>query len=275
MKPVKIALTGASGFIGSHLRKRFKDHIVILRHDSIEEIQRKLEDVEVVVNLAGASILKRWTPAYKQVLWDSRILTTRKVVAAVNQSPVSHLISTSAVGIYPDGVECQEECTSLSQDFLGSLAKAWEEEALQCRKRVTVLRFGIILGKDGGALKKMLLPFKLGLGGPIGDGSMVMSWLDINDLMEVYQFVIERELEGIINAVSPQPVTNLEFTKALAHALKRPAFIPVPKLALRLLYGEAAQVMTSSKIAIPARLAKEGFQFRYGDIKESMLHLFH
>jgi len=271
---MKIALTGASGFIGSHIRKHFKNTVVIKRHHSVEDIRKRLCGVYAVINLAGAPIIKRWTESYKDILISSRIRTTKKLVKAINSSNVGHFISTSATGIYPDDLECDESCTTLSQDFLGRLAQDWEREALRCEKRTTILRFGVVLGKEGGALKKMLLPFRLGLGGPIGDGSMVMSWIDIHDLMEMYRFVLERGEGGIFNAVSPNPVTNREFTKVLARVLKRPAILPVPHLVLRFLYGQSASVLTASKIVYPRRFLNLGFTFSYPTVKESLRHLF-
>ena len=269
----KIALTGASGFVGTHLKRRFPDHVIIAREDSTERIIKRLDGVDVVINLAGAPIIHRWTDSYKRLLFSSRIETTKKLVSAINQSDVSLFISTSATGIYPDGVECDESCTNLSDDFLGTLAKEWERQAQRCNKKTAILRFGVVLGKEGGALKKMLLPFRLGLGGPIGNGQMLISWIDIEDLLRIYELVIEKGLEGIINAVSPKPVTNKEFTKALSRVLRRPALFPVPVFVLHLLYGQAATVLTASKIVFPKRLEEEGFTFRYGEIEASLRHI--
>ena len=273
LKQIKIALTGASGFIGSHISREAGQIVVIDRNDSEDVICEKLKDVDVVINLAGAPIIKRWTKAYKDVLVSSRINTTRKLVRAVNDSSVSHFISTSATGIYPDNTECDETCPSLSDDFLGKLAAKWEEEALKCTKKTTIFRLGVVLGKEGGALKKMLLPFRLGLGGPIGDGSMVMSWIDICDLVRMYAFAIDNKLSGVFNAVSPRLVTNKEFAKELGKVLKRPAFIPVPAFMLKLIFGQAASVLTASKIVYPKRALQEGFSFLYPDISASLNHI--
>ncbi len=274
MKDLKIALTGASGFIGTHLQSKIDRLVVIHRDDSLESIHVKLQGVDAVINLAGAPIIKRWTASYKQTLVSSRIKITKKLVEAMKGTSVKYFISTSATGIYPDNKECDESCSDLADDFLGRLAKQWEREALKCEKNTAILRLGVVLGKEGGALKKMLLPFKLGLGGPIGDGSMIMSWIDIKDLIRIYAFVLDKGLTGIFNAVSPRPVTNKEFSKALGRALKRPALLPVPSIALRLLYGQAASVLTASKIVYPSRLLKEGFHFRYPEISKSLYHIF-
>jgi len=270
---MKIAVTGVGGFVGSHLKRRFPGVVPIERNAPINVIRQRLEGVYAVINLAGAPIIKRWTSAYKEILYSSRIQTTRRVVEAINASEVTHFISTSATGIYPDGRECDESCPDLAQDFLGKLAQDWEKEALKCEKKTTILRFGVVLGKDGGALKNMLLPFRLGLGGPIGDGSSVLSWIDIEDLMRIYEFLLEKGLTGIFNAVSPHPVTNKEFTKALAKVLRRPAILPVPPFILKAIFGQGASVIMASKIVYPKRLLNQGFEFSYPDITSSLRHL--
>ncbi|NPA95092.1 MAG: TIGR01777 family protein [Thermodesulfobacteria bacterium] len=269
----KIAVTGAGGFVGSLLKRRFSGIVPIARNATLDEIKRALEGAHVVINLAGAPIIKRWSESYKKVLYSSRIETTRRLVEALNSSDVEHFISTSATGIYPDDMDCDESCPRLADDFLGRLARDWEMEASKCKKKTTILRFGVVLGNDGGALKRMLLPFRLGLGGPIGDGSSVLSWIDIEDLMRIYEFVLETGIEGVLNAVSPRPVTNKEFTKALARVLRRPAILPVPPFILRLLYGEGATVITGSKRVYPNRLLEAGFRFKYPDIHSSLQHL--
>ncbi len=270
---MRIAITGASGFVGTHLRERFRDHVVIERKDGVEDVLSKLDGVDVVVNLAGAPIIRRWSDPYKEVLVKSRIQTTEKVVRAVNQSGVRQLVSTSAIGIYPDGRTCDETCPELGTDFLARLARDWEEKAMECAKPVCILRFGVVLGTEGGALRQMLTPFRLGLGGPIGDGRMMTSWIDVEDLMNIYSFVMERGLSGVFNAVSPNPVSNRELTRALARVLRRPAFLPVPRFVLKLMYGEAADVLTASKIVYPKRLLDEGFEFEYEEIERSLRHL--
>jgi len=270
---MKLAITGASGFIGTHLRRAFPDHIAIKRQDSTDVIKRKLQDIDVVVNLAGAPIIKHWSKSYKEELVSSRINTTKRLVEAMKGTKVKHFISTSAIGIYPDNTPCDEDCPRLANDFLGNLANMWEKEALGSEKPTTILRLGVILGKEGGALNKMLLPFRLGLGGPIGDGAMIMSWLDIEDLMRIYRFVIQERITGTLNAVSPNPVTNLQFTKTLGKVLGRPTILPVPGFALKLIYGEAAQVLIGSKEVYPKVLKRLGFKFKYPDITQSLRHI--
>ncbi len=267
---MKIALTGASGFVGSALMERFGDTVIIGRSDDEATILKKLQEVDVVINLAGAPIIKRWSDPYKKVLSESRIDTTRRLVSAVNKSAVQHFISTSAIGIYPDDARCDESCETLSNDFLGELSKAWEDEALKCQKPTAILRFGVVLGPNGGALAQMLTPFKWGVGGMIGNGKMITSWIHMDDLVGIYDFIITKKLTGAFNAVSPNPVTNYVFTKALGEALHRPTVLPIPELALRIMYGEAASVLTGSKEIFPKRLEDEGFAFRYLTIDKAL-----
>jgi len=257
---MKVAITGSNGFVGTHLKNEFQDFVVIGRSDSVDEIVEKLAGVEVVINLAGAPILKKWDEEYKKILYSSRIQTTKKLVQAINQSKVKHFISTSAIGFYGD-------------DFLSSVTKDWEAEALKCQKPTTILRFGIILGTDGGALKNMLFAFKLGLGGVIGDGKMYMSWIDVVDLMQIYHYVIDNTLEGTFDAVSPNPVTNKKFTKALGSALYRPTLFPLPIFVLKILFGEGASVLSGSLEIYPKHLLDLGFEFKYPDIESSLKHL--
>ncbi len=270
---MRLAITGASGFVGQELQRHFLDSVVIERQDDEQAIIEKLKDIDVVINLAGAPIIKRWSDPYKEILRKSRVETTERLVKAVDKSDVTHFISTSAIGIYPDDKACDEECDEVSEDFLGSLTKAWEVEAHKCSKPTTILRFGVILGKEGGALAQMLTPFRLGVGGIIGNGKMMTSWLDISDLMRIYGFVIDNQLTGTFNAVAPEPVSNHTFTKALGSALRRPTLLPLPEMALRLMYGEAASVVTGSKEIYPKALLEAGFTFEHPEIKESLKHI--
>jgi uncharacterized protein (TIGR01777 family) len=270
---MKVALTGATGFVGTKLRDVFHNHVIIERNDSQEQIIEKLKDVDVVINLAGAPIIKKWTREYKKVLFSSRIDTTKKLVHAINQSDVQYFISTSAIGIYPDDVPCNESCHRYADDFLATIVQKWEEEAQKTNVPTAILRFGIVLGSDGGALKQMLLPFKLGVGGIIGNGKMKMSWIDIDDLKGIYQFLIEKRKEGVFNATTPNPVSNYEFTKTLGNVLHRPTILPLPEFVLKLIFGEAASVLIGSKEIYPKELENAGFQFSYPTLKSSLEHL--
>jgi uncharacterized protein (TIGR01777 family) len=175
--------------------------------------------------------------------------------------------------VYKNNTPSDESTVGLGDDFLASLVKDWEAEAKRCIKKTTILRFGIILGSDGGALKQMLPPFKLGVGGNIGDGKMMMSWIDVDDLVRIYEHVIQNSIEGIFNAASPYPVSNSVFTKALGKALHRPTIFPLPLFVLKLIYGEASSVLTDSKEVYPKLLQETGFEFQYPTIKESLEHI--
>lgn len=267
---MKVALTGASGFVGTALQEHFKDTIYIHRDDDEALIVQKLEGVDIVINLAGAPIIKRWSDPYKKVLLESRINTTATLVRAINRSNIKHFISTSAIGIYPDDRSCDESCTEIAGDFLGLLSKEWESEALKSEKPTTILRFGVILGKEGGALAQMLTPFKWGVGGVIGDGSMITSWIHMDDLIGIYHYIIDRRLTGIFNATAPYPVSNHTFTKALGKVLKRPTILPIPKFVLGIMYGEAASVLTGSKEVYPHRITEAGYTFKFENIDKAL-----
>lgn len=267
---MKVAMSGASGFVANALKQRFPDFVVIERNDTVETIRQKLVGVQAVFNLAGAPIVAKWDEAYKKVLYSSRIETTKKLVEAVNQSDVEHFISTSAVGIYSNNIPCDESTQKYGDDFLGQLALAWEQEALKCTKRTTILRFGVVLGRDGGALEKMLPAFKMGVGGIIGDGKMMTSWIDIDDLVAIYAFVLEQKCEGVFNATSPKPLTNYDFTKILGKVLHRPTFIPVPSFVIKILFGEGSTVLLDSKEVYPKSLLEKGFVFKYPDLESSL-----
>lgn len=269
---MKVAITGASGFVGSHLQKHFQENVHIHRDDTKEQILEKLEGVDTVINLAGAPIIKRWNEEYKKVLINSRVETTKTLVSAINESDVNYFISTSAIGAYPDDGVYDESYKEYADDFLGSLTKVWEETALECSKPTAITRFGIVIGKEGGALKQMLTPFKLGVAGIVGDGTTIMSWIDIDDLVAAYKHLCEKKLVGTFNLTTPKPVRNYEYTKALGAILHRPTLLPLPEFVLKIIYGEAATVLTGSKEIHPRALLESGFEFKYPTIQSSLQH---
>jgi uncharacterized protein len=230
---------------------------------------------DAVVNLAGASIAGgRWTKARKELLHTSRIHTTRALVGALakmNARP-RVLVSASAIGIYGDrGDEILTEGSRPGTDFLAGLAQDWEAEALKAEAlgiRVVLARSGIILAKHGGALAKMLLPFRVGLGGRLGSGKQWMSWITLEDVVGVVRLAIENgSVRGTVNVVAPQPVQNAEFTKLLAKTLHRPALFPAPALALRLALGEMADaLLLSSQRVAPEVLEKLGYRFSQSEL---------
>ena len=234
---------------------------------------------DAVVNLAGASIAGgRWTAQRKTLLRSSRIDSTRALVNALARMNVrpSVLVSASAIGIYGDrGDETLTEESKPGEDFLADVAQEWEAEAVKAEAlgiRVVLARFGIILAREGGALPKMLFPFKLGVGGRLGSGKQWMSWVTLDDVVGILRLAIEKSsLRGAINVVSPQPLQNSEFTKLLAKALHRPAFFPAPAFALRLALGEMADaLLLSSQRVLPSSLEKAGYRFFHPELTSAL-----
>lgn len=274
-----IAITGANGFVGQNLINHFqqKDNKIIkISREHLNE-PMKLENIinqsDIVINLAGANIIHRWTDSYKKELYNSRIDTTRKIVQAINNviSKPKLLISTSAVGIYDNKQQYNEYNAVFSDDFLSTLCQDWEEEAKKANTRVVIFRFGIVLGKNGGALEKMLTPFKLGLGGKIGDGKQAFSFIHINDLKNAFSFAIKKEsLHDAYNLCATIPTTNEELTKVLGEVLHRPTFFTVPEFALKLQFGEGAKVLTDGQSVVPKRLEEEGFEFKFQTIESAI-----
>ena len=275
-----IAITGASGFVGTSLTKYFSDlgyKIIPISRDILNDelkLKNVLDESDVIINLAGANIIGRWTAEYKELLYTSRIDTTKKIVTALNQITDKNklLISTSAVGIY-DNKDTHDEDGTFANDFLSNLCQDWESEALKAKSpniKVSIFRFGIVLGKGGGAFAKMITPFKLGVGGIIGSGNQAFSYIHITDLLNAYKFVIENNYENTFNLTAPKPTINLLFTRALGKALRKPTIFPVPEFILKLIFSEGAKVLTDGQDVIPKRLLSLGFKFKYNDIKETV-----
>ena len=274
-------MSGASGFVGSNLGSAFRKmkwKVVPLGRNDFTSglLAEKMTGADVIINLAGAPIIKRWSAEYKKTMYESRINITKSLVSACSQmDPKPKLfISTSAIGYYASGGPHTENNHVKADNFLGRLALDWEKEALRAKEfgiRTVIFRFGVILGKDGGALKEMLAPFKLGMGGTIGDGSQPFSWVHIEDLIRAFQKAVNDEsFQDIYNLTSPHPTTNKGLTKALGKALGKPTFMKIPKFAIRLQLGEGAQVLTEGQTVIPERLIKSGFSFTFNDIEEAV-----
>jgi len=261
---VKVAITGSSGFVGGALVQALR-----AAGDDVFAVPRgtaNTGDAEAIVNLAGAPIAVRWTERRKREIAASRVEGTRRLVEAIARSanPPRVFVSASAIGFYGDrGDEQLTEGSAGGTDFLAAVVHDWEAAAAATRVRSVQLRFGIVLGPRGGALAKMLPPFRMGVGGRLGAGTQWMSWISLHDLVRVIRFAIdERALAGPVNAVAPHPVTNAEFTATLGRVLRRPAVIPVPAVALRALFGEMAGLtMLASQRVHPARLENAGFRF--------------
>jgi uncharacterized protein (TIGR01777 family) len=294
-----VAVTGASGLIGSAVRRRLEaaGHRVsrlVRRTAGPGEISwdpaigslnpTALEGVDAVVHLSGENVGARWTTERKALIRSSRVAGTRLVseTLASLQRPPEVLVSASAVGIY--GNRGDEVLTEESppgnpnRDFLVSVTQEWEKAAEPARVegiRVVHPRFGVVLSPAGGALRKMLLPFRLGLGARLGTGNQWMSWISIDDAVEaVHEALVDDGLEGPVNVTSPEPVTNRDFTRTLARVLSRPALFAVPEPALRLALGEMAEgTILSSTRAVPARLLQAGYRFGHPDLESALRHV--
>lgn len=292
---MKALVTGATGFIGQRLLPWLKWPVVLTRNPERTgtalanvELHRwepeaapppaeAFRGVDTVFHLAGESVAAgRWSAARKQRIRDSRVLGTRHLVAALaalKERPAV-LVSASAIGYYGDrGDEVLDEDALPGNDFLAGVCKEWEAEANRAAElgiRVVTPRIGLVLGKAGGALERMLTPFRLGLGGPLGPGRQWMSWIHIDDLIGLLLYAGPRHISGPMNAVAPNPVTNREFTRELARALRRPAIFPVPRFALRLALGEMAGVPLASQRVMPAIAQRTGYRFQYPRLADAL-----
>lgn len=283
---MKIAVSGATGFIGSHAQRAFAEKgwatAPLLRGDFAGDgssLREKLSQAHAVVNLAGAPIAARWTERYKRELHASRIPVTEKIVAAMADLAIKPqaFVSASGAGLYPPGGPWTEDSPQRAGDFLGLLARDWEHAALQARSvgiRTVVYRFGVALGRGGGALARMLPVFRLGLGGILGSGNQPFSWIHIRDLTRALCAAIENaSFQGSYNLTAPNPTTNRGLTRALARTLNRPAVLPVPACVLKMLFGQGATVLLDGQSVLPRRLMAEGFSFKYERIEDALQNI--
>ncbi len=293
---MKILITGGTGFIGSALTRSlivqgWEVTVLSRNPDSVEKIcgtgvkslnhlnQLNPEDsYQVIINLAGAPIFAaRWSDARKQIIRDSRISLTQQLVECMARMTVKPelLISGSAIGYYGDqGDVVLTEQSAAREDFSQKLCADWESEAKKAAQfgvRVCLIRTGLVLAEGGGLLQRMLLPFRLGLGGRLGDGQQWMSWIHRQDWIAIAQTMIaDTSMQGAYNATAPNPVTNSEFTRMLAQCLKRPALFPVPAWLLKILLGEMSGLVLGSQRVIPERLLVQGFKFQYPDLSSAL-----
>jgi len=297
---MKIFITGGSGFVGTNLSFYLleKGHRVIavgsssthkvIRHDNFHYIsadttikgawQDALKDVDALINLAGKNIFKRWSNTYKNQIYTSRILTTRNLVNAISDKKDIILCSTSAAGYYGDRAdEILKEDALPGKDFAAKVCRDWEKEAFQAQAkgvRVAAMRFGVVLGKNGGALAKMVPAFKSFAGGPLGSGLQWFPWIHMDDLIAAIIFILENsDVKGPLNFCSPNPVRNRNFSKTLGQVLNRPSVLRTPSFMIRLIMGEMGQSLMSSQRAIPDKLLKYGFKFQYPEIHNALYNL--
>lgn len=299
---MRIALTGATGFVGRALVEELtaRNHRVVVLSRDPERAARTLplvaahhavdlarglipaaafDGVDCVVHLAGEPVSGRWNPDKKAAIRDSRVLGTRHLVDSIcrlDHRPRA-LVSASAIGFYGDrGDEELGEDQGPGGDFLATTSVEWETEAghaVDCGLRVASLRIGIVLDASGGALQQMLLPFRLGLGGPLGDGRQWWSWIHRMDLVRMICTAVEDQWEGSWNATAPHPVRQAEFARSLGWALGRPAIVPAPAFALRALLGEFSTEVLTSKRVLPDRARSAGFRWQFGRLKDALADL--
>ncbi len=297
---MRLVLTGGTGFIGTRLRESLveKGHeVVVLTRQASRENQpglrtryfywnppeggaweKELEGMDGVINLAGEPIVgNRWTQKQKQEILESRAGATQAMVAAIRKTKRKplFLINASAVGYYgPHGDEELTEGTPHGKDFLAQVCQAWEAHALRAEDfglRVVRLRIGIVLERGGGALAKMLFPFQLGLGGPLGSGNQWMSWIHREDLIGLIHLLLEKkEVRGAVNATAPHPVRMREFAKTLARVLHRPAVFPVPGFVLRILLGEMADLLLTGQRVLPRQALALGYPIKFPGLEEAL-----
>jgi uncharacterized protein len=282
-----VALSGSTGFVGQALIKKMRQlgwTIRIINRDSFsmpdqEFLAEKTEGADAVINLAGAPVSKKWTPAYKQEILSSRVNTTQKISESINSAlkKPAVFISASAIGIYNPVNTHAESSVAFANSYLAEVCRKWEQEAHKSENdtRVVIFRLGIVLGPDGGVLGKMRLPFSIGLGGKAGSGKQAVSFIHIADLVEAIIFTIENpSISGIVNAVTPYPSTNAEFTDKLGKVFDQPAWLAVPAFALKILYGEGAQVMLEGQKVLPEKLLQAGFKFKYPTIQNALVQIY-
>jgi uncharacterized protein (TIGR01777 family) len=304
---VKVVIAGGTGFLGRPLAAAFRadghDVVILSRSTAAADSRasseprivawtpdanvgpwaREIDGTDAVVNLAGESIAgRRWSPAHKQRILDSRVDAARSLVAAIRTAsrPPAVMVSGSAVGYYgPLGDEVVTEETPAGSDFLAQVCVRWEAEALRAATdgtRVVCIRTGLVLERDGGALPQMLPPFRFGVGGPVGSGRQYWPWIHRADWIALVRWAIATaSATGAVNGTGPAPVTNAVFARALGRAMHRPAFMPAPAFGLRLLLGEMADaLLLSGQRAIPAKAERLGFSFRYPTVDGALAAIF-
>lgn len=293
---MRILIAGATGFVGQFIcHSLTKEHEVYALTRSVEkakdiipgtipihwpDINSSFElphnKFDVVINLLGESIAGgRWTEERKKALFDSRITGTKNLFKQLKSAEIDCYIQSSAVGFYGDTKDnLVTEDSSSGDGFLSKICQSWEGEALMHQnqyKRAAILRFGIVLGPDGGALDKMLPAFKLGIAGRLGDGKQYMPWVHVEDIVGVvHKLISEKSYQGIFNMVAPERVTNAEFTKTLGNVLGRPTILPAPEFAIKLALGEMSQVLLAGQKVEPEHLKQIGYDFKYPKLKEAL-----
>lgn len=286
-----ILIAGGSGLVGRALSDAF-----IARGDVVFVVSRKekeddtvhyvtwsdlnevtLPRIDLIINLAGATLNKRWTNDYKKQIISSRLESTEKLVVYANRAKPSLFISASAVGYYPTGpLVFTEEDTFKPHNFLSDVVYQWEQAALELENDVPLsrCRFGVVLAKDGGALPLMAKPYQFGVGGDIAGGQQYMSWIHIKDLVKALLYIYDERLEGVYNCTSPEPVTQHQFGKALSKVLHRPHWTSMPSKVMYTILGEQADMVTKSQCVLPKHLQDQGFVFDYPNVYDALENIY-
>ncbi|NEV93920.1 TIGR01777 family protein [Psychroflexus sp. YR1-1] len=299
---MRVLITGATGLVGQALVDLFHEYGIAVNYlttsrskiesqskyqgfywnPSTSEISTECFDgVSAIINLAGASVAKRWTSSYKKTILNSRIdsLNTLKKALAKGEHDVEHLISASAVGLYKDSLSKfhEEEDFEQGDNFLAEVVKQWEaaaDELGDLGLEVTKIRIGVVLSDEGGALEKIKTPIENYIGAPLGSGKQWQSWIHISDLARIFHHVMDKRLEGVFNGVSPNPVTNKELTECIADRLEKPVVLPnVPGFVLKLMLGEMATIVLASQLVSSKKILSTGFQFRFAQLKPAIADL--
>ena len=296
---MKILITGATGLIGTELVALLLQNGVTIHY--LTTSKKKIESqpnyhgfywnpdqgiidenalmgVDSIIHLAGASISKRWTSKYKQEIIESRMLSLNVLFKALKDNPnsVKQIVSASAIGIYPDNLTklYTEDEKAVDESFLGKVVMKWEESVNKFKLlniKVAKIRTGLVLSQKGGALPKMVKPIKIGIGSPFGSGKQMQSWIHIHDLINLYLFAVSNELDGVYNAVAPNPVTNKKLTQEIAKVLKKPLFMPnIPKFLMKLVLGEMHVILFSSQNVSSKKIEETGFTFKYKLIDKAL-----
>ncbi len=281
-----VLVTGGTGFIGSRLVPNLlaAGHAVTVMSRSTASVARAFGDkvkactletppeaFDGVINLAGASIDKRWNTARKREIRQSRVEFTQRIRHVAEDRGAKALVSGSAIGWYPDGGDEQlTEDMPAADNFLAKLSIDWEAAAQSDKLRVAIVRTGLVQHASGGMLKQMLLPFKLGLGGRISHGRFWWAWISLDDIAGIFQWALENDVNGVVNGTAPDPARNRAFTKALGHALHRPTWFPLPKFVLRIAMGEMAPYVWMSQRVVPRRTLELGYRFKHPELAEAL-----
>jgi uncharacterized protein len=282
-----VALSGSTGFVGQSLMNKMRElgwTVRVITRNSFNLPDREFSELitdgaDVVINLAGSPVSKKWTTACKKEITDSRINTARKISKSINSSGNRPFlfISASAIGIYDSINTHTESSIAFADSFLARVCLNWEQEALNSEQatRVVIFRIGVVLGKDGGVLKKMYFPFSTGMGGKLGRGEQAVSFIHISDLINAIIFTInDPSLRGIVNAVSPYPSHNAEFTDTFGKVLGQPAWLTIPEFMLKMMFGEGAQIMLEGQRVLPEKLLQAGFRFKYPTIQNALVNIY-